>query len=266
MPLPGAPAVISTGFVALDRLLGEGIPRCHLIEVFGPPDCAKTTLALHWIAAAQKQSCSAVYIDAEHKFDASWAARCGVCLDGLVLARPDHGGQALAIAEALLRSFSVDLLVIDTIAALSPPGTLIFGSETEASPELDPHEELVSRMLRKLRHLAGRGGVALVAVNQLRCRPQPGTPETSSAGRILGLHSSIRLHLRRESSRIWISSTKNKFAEPYEQVAMRLEGARLIPDESLHLPASGWRPPRLGSSPYAGSQAAENEGEQPVAS
>jgi recombination protein RecA len=237
---------ISTGIPSVDAMLGGGLPRRHLTELYGPEDCAKTTIALNWVAAAQKYAHTAVYIDAERKFDAKWAGLCGVQMEDLVLVQPDSGNQALAMAESLLRTFTVDLLVIDSIAALSPEDEEIEGFD---DGRIDAHTELVTRMLRKLRSVADRSCTSLVAINQMRSRLKPGTPETSSAGRALGLHAAIRLRVRRDGNEIRLSSIKNRLADPFQEVTVSLEGARLA-DRGGQAPANaGWRPEPVTGSP-----------------
>lgn len=245
----GTLSTISTGIAAVDAMLGGGLPRRHLTEIYGPEDCGKTTIALNWIAAAQKATLTAVFVDAERKFDARWASQCGVCLEDLVLVQPDTGNQALTMAESLLRTFTVDLLVIDSIAALAP--------ENEQFREIDEgqadaHTELVTRTLRKLRSVAERSCTSLVAINQMRTRLKPGMPETSSAGRALGLHSTIRLRIRREQNEIRFSSIKNRLADPFQEVSVVLQGAQLI--EQKQKPATpAWRPEPLACSPRFGA-------------
>lgn len=237
---------ISTGVPAVDAMIGGGLPRRHLTELYGPADCAKTTIALNWIAAAQRSAHTAVFVDAERKFDPKWATLCGVNLEDLVLVQPDNGSQALAMAESLMRTFTVDLLVIDSIAALAPDSDdLPFADDGQ----LDAHTELVTRTLRKLRHIAERACTALVAVNQMRSRLRPGLPETSSAGRALGLHSTIRLRIRREGNEVRFSSIKNRLADPFQDAAVLLDGARIVEAAPRSPIPAGWRPEPLTSSP-----------------
>lgn len=237
---------ISTGIPSVDAMLGGGLPRRHLTELYGPEDCAKTTIALNWIAAAQQCAHTAVFIDAERKFDAKWARLCGVQLEDMVLVQPDSGHQALAMAESLLRTFTVDLLVIDSVAALSPENDEIDGGDDS---RIDAHTELVTRMLRKLRSVAERSCTSLVAVNQMRSRLKPGMPETSSAGRALGLHSAIRLRVRRDGNEIRFSSIKNRLADPFQEAVVSLEAARLV-ERACQVPENaGWRPEPLAGSP-----------------
>jgi recombination protein RecA len=225
----GAPpvAAVSTGSPALDLAIGVGgVPRGRLTEVYGPDGAGKTTLALSVIARAQRAGGTACFIDAEHALDLAWAATVGVDLERLVLCRPTDGEQALEVADVLVGSGALEVLVIDSIAALVPRAELD-GEMGERHPGVQAN--LLSQALRKLAGRIARAGVAVVVTNQLRQRSgTPGTPVYTSGGRALGYYASVRLDLRplgqlRDSgevigSRVRVQVTKNKVA-PAWQVA-----------------------------------------------
>jgi recombination protein RecA len=221
------PQVISTGSVALDAALGVGgVPRGRITEVYGPDGAGKTTLALSVIAQAQQAGGTACFVDTEHALDLAWAARVGVDLERLVLCRPECGEQALQVADLLIRSGSLDVLVVDSIAALVP--------RVELDGEMGQRHagvqaNLLSQALRKLCGPIARAATAVVVTNQLRQRAgTPGMPVYTSGGRALGYYASVRLDLRplgqvRDGgevvgSRIRVQVTKNKVA-PAWQVA-----------------------------------------------
>jgi recombination protein RecA len=220
-------AVVSTGSVALDVALGVGgVPRGRLTEVYGPDGAGKTTLALSVIAQAQQAGGAACFVDTEHALDLAWAARVGVDLQRLVLCRPECGEQALQVADLLIRSGSLDVLVIDSIAALVPKVELD-GEMGERHAGVQAN--LLSQALRKLCGPIARAATAVVVTNQLRQRAgTPGMPVYTSGGRALGYYASVRLDLRplgqlRDGgqvvgSRIRVQVTKNKVA-PAWQVA-----------------------------------------------
>jgi recombination protein RecA len=225
----GAPpvAAISTGNVSLDLAIGVGgVPRGRLTEVYGPDGAGKTTLALSVIAQAQQAGGTACFIDAEHALDLAWATTVGVDLERLVLCRPEHGEQALQVADVLVRSGAVDVLVIDSIAALVPKVELD-GEMGERHAGVQAN--LLSQALRKLCGPIARAATAVVVTNQLRQRAgMPGTPVYTSGGRALGYYASLRLDLRPIvplknggrviGSRVRVQVTKNKVA-PAWQVA-----------------------------------------------
>jgi recombination protein RecA len=219
------PQVISTGSLALDAALGVGgVPRGRITEIYGPEGAGKTTLALSVIAQAQRAGGTACFIDAEHALDLAWVARIGVDLERLVLCRPEHGEQALQVAELLIRCGGLDVLVVDSIAALVP--------KVELDGEMGQRHagvqaNLLSQALRKLCGPIARAGTAVLVTNQLRQRAGiPGTPVYTSGGRALGYYASVRLDLRplgqlRErgrvvGSRIRVQVTKNKVAPAWE--------------------------------------------------
>ncbi len=217
--------VIPSGSLALDLALGVGgIPRGRITEIFGPESSGKTTLALHVIAEAQKRGGVAAYIDAEHALDPAYAAVCGVKLQDLLISQPDTGEQALEIAEALIRSGAVDIIVIDSVAALVPK-VEIEGDMGE--PHVGLQARLMSQALRKLAAALGRSGAALVFLNQLREKVGIvfGNPEVTPGGRALKFYSSVRIDLRRVEtikhdtevvgSHVRAKVVKNKVAPPF---------------------------------------------------
>jgi len=217
--------VIPSGSLALDLALGVGgIPRGRFTEIFGPESSGKTTLAQHIIAEAQKHGGIAAYIDAEHALDPAYAASCGVRLQDLLISQPDTGEQALEIAEALIRSGAVDVIVVDSVAALAPKAE-IEGDMGE--PHVGLQARLMSQALRKLAAAVGRSGTAMIFLNQLREKVGIvyGNPEVTSGGRALKFYSSIRIDLRRVEtikhdtevvgSHVKAKVVKNKVAPPF---------------------------------------------------
>jgi recombination protein RecA len=216
---------IPTGALALDLALGiGGIPRGRITEIFGPEASGKTTLAQHIIAEAQKRGGTVAYIDAEHALDPSYATNCGVNVDDLFISQPDTGEQALEITEALVRSSAVDVIIIDSVAALVPRAE-IEGEMGDAHVGLQAR--LMSQALRKLAAATGRSGTALVFINQLREKVGIvfGNPEVTTGGRALKFYSSIRIDLRRTEtikqgneavgSHVRAKVVKNKVAPPF---------------------------------------------------
>jgi recombination protein RecA len=216
---------IATGSLALDMALGVGgIPKGRITEIFGPESSGKTTLAQHIIAEIQNQGGTAAYIDAEHALDPTYASHCGVDLNELLISQPDTGEQALEITEALVRSGAVDLIVIDSVAALVPR-VEIEGEMGDAHVGLQAR--LMSQALRKLAAAIGRSGAAVVFINQLREKVGIvfGNPEVTPGGRALKFYSSVRIDLRRTESlkqgnevvgsHIRAKVVKNKVAPPF---------------------------------------------------
>jgi recombination protein RecA len=216
---------IPTGSLALDLALGVGgIPRGRITEIFGPEASGKTTLAQHVIAEAQKQGGTAAYIDVEHALDPSYAAKCGVNVDDLLISQPDAGEEALDITEALVRSGAIDVIVIDTVAALVPRAE-IEGEMGDAHVGLQAR--LMSQALRKLAAAISKSGTAVIFINQLREKVGIifGSPEVTPGGRALKFYSSIRIDLRRAEtikggteaigSRVRAKVVKNKVAPPF---------------------------------------------------
>ncbi|HEY0738363.1 MAG TPA: recombinase RecA [Herpetosiphonaceae bacterium] len=218
---------IPTGAIALDLALGVGgIPRGRITEIYGPESSGKTTLAQHIIAEAQKMGGTASFIDAEHAFDPIYAAGCGVNIDDLLVSQPDTGEQALEICETLVRSGAVDIVVVDSVAALVPRAE-IEGDMGDSLPGLQAR--LMSQALRKLGGAVSKSRTALVFLNQLRMKigVMFGNPETTTGGQALKFYSSVRLDIRRiESiksgtdvigSRARVKVVKNKVAPPFRQ-------------------------------------------------
>lgn len=217
---PGA--FLSTGMPELDSVLGAGLPRGRIVEVYGPAGCGKTTLGLNWIVAAQQAQATAVFVDVDRALDLKWAKACGVDLEELVLLRPDSGPEAVSMIEALLRTFSVDLVVVDSVAAL------VSAEELEASLEdapMDLQLDFVSRSLRRLHALVGRGPCSLVFLNQSRAR-NPDAPPVGVCHRALGSYCSIRIRLDARPGGISLLTEKNKFAEPFESAALDRQGPK----------------------------------------
>jgi recombination protein RecA len=219
--------VISTGSVGLDAALGVGgVPRGRVTEIYGPEASGKTTLALHIIANAQKSGGLAAFIDAEHALDPEYTERLGVVLDELLISQPDFGEQGLEIAETLIRSGSVDVIVVDSVAALVPRMELE-GDMGEAQVGLQAR--LMSQALRKLAGIVSKSNTSLVFINQVREKigVMFGNPETTSGGRALKFYSSVRIDIRRTStikqgdqvigSRTRARVVKNKVAAPFRQ-------------------------------------------------
>lgn len=218
-------AVIPSGSLALDLALGVGgIPKGRITEIFGPEGSGKTTLGQHIIAEAQKRGGTAAYIDVEHALDPSYTANCGVNLDDLFISQPDTGEEALEITETLVRSGAVDVIIIDSVAALVPRAEI----EGEMGDvHIGLQARLMSQALRKLAAAIGRSGTAVVFINQLREKVGIifGNPEVTPGGRALKFYSSIRIDLRRIESikqgnvvvgnRVRAKVVKNKVAPPF---------------------------------------------------
>ncbi|MEE2839692.1 MAG: recombinase RecA [Acidobacteriota bacterium] len=219
--------VISTGSLSLDNALGiGGLPRGRVIEIYGPESSGKTTVALHVIAEAQKQEGTAAFIDAEHAMDAEYARNLGVNLDDLLVSQPDSGEQALEIAEMLVRSGAIDILVIDSVAALVPRAEL----EGEmGDSHVGLHARLMSQALRKLTGIVAKSNTCFIFINQIREKIgiMFGNPETTTGGRALKFYSSVRLDIRRIAAikegdqnvgnRTKVKVVKNKMAPPFKQ-------------------------------------------------
>ena len=217
--------VIPTGSLSVDLALGVGgIPRGRVTEIYGPESSGKTTLALHVIAEAQRQGGYAAFIDAEHALDAQYARRVGVNIDELLISQPDTGEQALEIAEHLVRSGAIDVIVVDSVAALVPTAELD-GEMGDSLPGLQAR--LMSQALRKLTAAISRSGTAVVFINQIREKigVMFGNPETTPGGRALKFYASVRLDIRRLDAikqgtesigvRTKVKVVKNKLAPPF---------------------------------------------------
>ncbi|WP_423147645.1 recombinase RecA [Rubrolithibacter danxiaensis] len=216
---------ISTGSISLDIALGiGGLPKGRIIEIYGPESSGKTTLAIHAIAEAQKQGGIAAFIDAEHAFDKFYAKKLGVDIENLLISQPDNGEQALEIADNLIRSGAIDIIVIDSVAALVPKGE-IEGEMGDSKMGLQAR--LMSQALRKLTGTISKTGCCCIFINQLRDKigVMFGNPETTTGGNALKFYSSVRLDVRRISqikdtdevsgNRVKVKIVKNKVAPPF---------------------------------------------------
>jgi recombination protein RecA len=218
---------ISTTSISLDAAVGVGgVPRGRIIEIYGPESSGKTTLALHIVAEAQKAGGVAAYIDAEHAMDADYAGKLGVDIDQLLISQPDSGEQALEIAEALVRSNGVDVIVIDSVAALVPRAELD-GEMGDSLPGLQAR--LMSQALRKLTAIVSQSNTCFIFINQIREKigVMFGNPETTTGGRALKFYASVRLDIRRigalkdgdrvVGNRTRVKVAKNKVAPPFRE-------------------------------------------------
>jgi recombination protein RecA len=219
--------VISSGSVSVDSALGVGgLPRGRIVEIFGPESSGKTTLALHVIAEAQAAGGSAAFIDAEHALDPTYARRLGVDIDNLLVSQPDCGEQALEITNALVTSGAIDVLVVDSVAALVPKAEL----EGEMGDSfMGLHARLMSQAMRKLTGALSRANTCLIFINQVREKigVMFGNPETTTGGRALKFYSSVRMEVRRISTlkdgelaignRTKVKVVKNKVASPFRE-------------------------------------------------
>lgn len=218
---------ISTTSLSLDAAIGVGgVPRGRIVEIYGPESSGKTTLALHIVAEAQKAGGVAAYIDAEHAMDADYAGKLGVDIDQLLISQPDSGEQALEIAEALVRSNGVDVIVVDSVAALVPRAELD-GEMGDSLPGLQAR--LMSQALRKLTAIVSQSNTCFIFINQIREKigVMFGNPETTSGGRALKFYASLRLDIRRigaikdgdrvAGNRTKVKVAKNKVAPPFRE-------------------------------------------------
>lgn len=218
---------IKTGAIALDAAIGiGGVPRGRIVEIYGPESSGKSTLALHIVANAQKQGGNAAYIDAEHALDPSYAAKIGVNLDELMISQPDSGEEALNIAEMLARSNAIDVIVIDSVAALVPKNEL----EGEIGDSfMGLQARMMSQALRKLTSTLSKSNTCAIFINQIREKigVMFGNPETTTGGRALKFYASLRLDIRRIAgikgvdgseigNRVRVKVVKNKMAPPFQ--------------------------------------------------
>ena len=219
---------VSTGSLGLDIALGVGgLPRGRVIEIYGPESSGKTTLALHTIAEAQKKGGVCAFVDAEHALDPVYARKLGVNLDDLLISQPDTGEQALEITDTLVRSGAIDVLVVDSVAALTPRAE-IEGEMGESQPGLQAR--LMSQALRKLTGSISRSNCMVIFINQIRMKigVMYGSPETTTGGNALKFYASVRLDIRRISTlkdrdeaignQVRVKVVKNKVAPPFKQV------------------------------------------------
>ena len=218
-------AVIPTGSFSLDLALGvNGLPRGRIVEIYGPESSGKTTLALHVVAQAQKQGGKAAFIDAEHAMDPEYAARLGVKVNELLISQPDNGEEALNILESLVRSEIISVIVVDSVAALTPRAEI----EGEMGAQfIGLQARLMSQALRKITNIAAKTGTLIIFINQIRMQVGVffGNPETTPGGKALKFYSSVRLDIRRIAqikkgeevvgSRVKVKVVKNKVAPPF---------------------------------------------------
>jgi recombination protein RecA len=219
--------VIPTGSISLDLALGvNGYPKGRVVEIYGPESSGKTTLAIHAIAEVQKQGGIAAFIDAEHAFDQFYAQKLGVDINNLLISQPDNGEQALEIADNLIRSGAIDLIVIDSVAALTPKAEI----EGEmGDSQMGLQARLMSKALRKLTGSINKAGTCCIFINQLRDKigVMFGNPETTTGGNALKFYSSIRIDIRKSSqlkegedvmgNRVKVKVVKNKVAPPFRK-------------------------------------------------
>jgi recombination protein RecA len=220
--------VIPTGSLSLDAAIGiGGIPRGRIVEIYGPESSGKTTLCLHVIAEAQKRGGNVAFIDAEHALDVKYAERLGVKLNELILSQPEYGEQALDILEQLVRSAAVDVIIVDSVAALTPRAE-IEGEMGDA--QMGAQARLMSQAMRKITAVIGKSNTTVIFTNQLRSKigVMYGNPETTTGGNALKFYASLRLDIRRRDvlkegtdiigNRVRVKVVKNKMAPPFREV------------------------------------------------
>jgi len=217
---------ISTGSIGLDAALGiGGLPRGRIIEIFGPESSGKTTLALHSVAEAQKKGGVCAFVDAEHALDPEYARKIGVKLEELLISQPDTGEQALEIVESLVRSNNIDIIVVDSVAALTPKDEI---EGDMGAQQMGKHARLMSQALRKLTAITAKSKTIIIFINQIRMQigVMFGNPETTTGGKALKFYTSVRLDIRRIASikkgeevvggRVRVKVVKNKVAAPFK--------------------------------------------------
>jgi len=221
----------STGSVSLDDALGGGYAKGRIIEIYGPESSGKTTLTLHAIAEVQKAGGTAAFIDAEHALDPEYARKIGVNTDELIISQPDYGEQALEIVDALARSGSVDVIVVDSVAALTPKAEI---EGAMGDPQMGLQARLMSQALRKVTAVIGKSNCTVIFINQIRMKigVMFGNPETTTGGNALKFYASQRLDIRRKDrielgtgddketmgNRVKVKVVKNKIAPPFKEV------------------------------------------------
>lgn len=223
---------VSTGSIGLDAALGVGgLPRGRIIEIFGPESSGKTTLALHVVAEAQKKNGICAYIDAEHAMDPEYTKKLGVKIDDLLISQPDTGEQALEIVESLVRSGKIDVIVIDSVAALTPKDEI---EGDMGAQHVGKQARLMSQALRKLTAIVARSKTIVIFINQIRMQigVMFGNPETTPGGKALKFYTSVRLDIRRIAQikkgeevmggRVRVKVVKNKVAAPFKQTEFDL--------------------------------------------
>ncbi len=221
-------ASISTGCISLDAAIGVGgVPRGRIIEIYGPESSGKTTVCLHIIAEAQKRGGMAAFVDTEHALDVNYAERLGLDVDNLLLSQPEFGEQALEIVETLVRSNAIDVIVIDSVAALTPR-VEIEGDMGDA--QMGSQARLMSQAMRKLNAAIGKSNTTVIFTNQLRSKigVMYGNPETTTGGNALKFYASVRIDIRRKEiikdgsdmigNRVKVKVVKNKVAPPFKEV------------------------------------------------